>query len=714
MRTKWILILLPVAVCLFLLQSYRWVPTYKEQARATPDRLSQFITASIGDAQILNPILNADTASSGVCNAVFEGLVDRDKDLNWRGRLAERWDITEEAYLVVNPKDGRAPDQVAALLRTQMTKRTAEQTPLGKCFRNVSSIEVLPPKTITKKIQDVPPKKKSEKDKPDEEPKKVDVTITVKQPARIKLTLKSVDQDLFTRLQEVLGKEYFSSFKSEEFVEVAPAVFAPKKAAYAKKLLPTTEHNPVIVFHLRKGVLFHDGHQFDSGDVKFTYDAIMNRKNRSPRISSYEPIKSVKPVDKHTVRVVYKRLYSPGFGTWGMGILPEHLLNETAMRAEAKKKDIPFDKFNMRKTDFNLYPIGCGPFKFAEWQTDEFIKMVRYEKYWEGPAEYSARIMRIIPDQITQEMEFYAGAVDSFSARPNQVERLKADERFQNFSGLGYGYDYIGYNMRRELFKDQRVRRALGMALDVGRILRFVYYGQAERITGPFVKQTEYYDHGIEPLPYDPEAAVKLFEEAGWTRGDDGWLQKNGKRFQFTLITNNGNDIRRDIMAVAQDSWKKVGVDCKTDMLEWSVFIGTYIDQGDFDACVLGWSMGVDPDLYEIWHSSQINPHQLNFVGFKNEKADDLILRIRREYDKQKQVKLCHQLHRIIADEQPYTFISVRKWTALLDRRIIIVRRNTAGEIIGHERIKATKTGSYAYDFRRWVKWPKIPEFKMD
>jgi len=707
MWTKRILLLLPILVSAFLLQSYLWVPTYEQQARATPDRLSQFITASIGDAQILNPILNADTASSAVCDQVFEGLIDRDKDLNWRGRLATSWEISEEAYFVVNPKDGRKPEQIAGLIRSEKAKRAEEKSALGACLRNVVKVEVLPAETFTRKIKEAAPQKKGDKN----EPAKVEVTVTARRPARIKLTLKNVDQDLFDTLTELLGKEYFSSFKAEEYVDVEPKTFAKNKPKYAKKLLPGTEHNPVIVFHLRKGVKFHDGHEFDSGDVKFTYDAIIDRKNRSPRVSDYEPVKAVETPDRYTVRVVYKRLFSPGFGTWGMEILPEHLLNEKRMRAEAKRKGIPFEEFNMRKSDFNLHPVGCGPFKFVEWQTDEYIKLVRYEDYWEGPAEYSARIMRIIPDDITQEMEFYAGAVDSFAARPNQVERLKADKRFQNFSGLSYGYDYIGYNMRRDLFKDRRVRRALGMAIDVDKILRFVRYGQAERITGPFVKQTEYYDHSIPPLPYDPDGALKLFEQAGWKRGEDGWLRKDGKKFQFTLITNNGNDIRRDIMTVAQDSWKKIGVDVRTDMLEWSVFIGTYIDQGDFDACVLGWRMGIDPDLYQIWHSSQTDPHELNFCAFKNKEADDLIIRIRREYDKQKQIKLCHRLHRIIYDEQPYTFISVGRWTALLDKRIVIVRRDVQGKIIGYERIKATKTGNYAYDFHRWLKRPTVPEF---
>ena len=267
--------------------------------------------------------------------------------------------------------------------------------------------------------------------------------------------------------------------------------------------------------------------------------------------------------------------------------------------------------------------------------------------------------------------------------------------------------------MRRELFKDKRVRRALGMAVDVDKIIQFVRYDQAERITGPFVKQTEYYDQSIKPLPYDPDGALKLLEEAGWKRNSDGWLEKDGKRFRFTLITNNGNDIRRDIMAVAQDGWKKIGVDVNVDMLEWSVFIGKYIDQGDFDACVLGWSMGIEPDLYQIWHSSQTNPQQLNFVGFRNNEADDLIVKIRQEYDYDKQVEYCNRLHRIIADEQPYTFLYVGKWTAVLDKKIVLKETLPSGEV-EIKKVIPTRTGNYSFYFNKWIKLAENPVFEME
>ena len=418
-------------------------------------------------------------------------------------------------------------------------------------------------------------------------------------------------------------------------------------------------------------------------------------------------------LDPLTVKIVYKRLYSPAIGTWQMGILPSHLLDEEALKEEALRRGRDPDKFGMRDSLFNRDPVGSGPFKFAQWKSDQFIELVRFEDYWEGPPQYAEYVYRIVPDILTQEMEFYAGTVDSYVVQPHQVARLKQDDRFQNFSGVSFGYSYIGYNMRRKPFDDVRVRKALGMAIDVNKIIQYVLYNQAERITGPFVKQTDYYDHAIEPLPYDPGGALELLAQAGWVHNDLGRLERNGKPMEFTLITNGGNDQRKAIMAIAQDAWKQIGIDVRTDVVEWSVFIQERVNKLDFDALILGWSMGIDPDLYQIWHSSQTGPGQLNFVGFQNGEADELIIKIRQEYDFEQQVKFCHRLHGIIAREQPYTFLYVGKWTAVLDKRIVI-RSIDAQKHIVYEKIQPTKTGDYTFYFNKWIKLPEAPNFSAE
>jgi len=705
-----ILLIIPILVIFFLLQSYFWVPTYEEQSQGNPDRLKEYISGSIGDAAILNPILSADSASSTIESLVFEGLIDYDENLRFRGRLATSWEVHEEAFFCINeeaiiPNRGRTgAEGVLEILQSRKKETGSLSQRARSSLDNIRELSIVPAREYGFVRQEKPTK---------EGGREKEVKIRVRSPARIKLVLKNVDQFLFESLSEILGRDYFKTFNAQRYVQFDPEVDPKKKPEYANEVLPATEDNPIIVFHLRPGVKFHDGHPFEAKDVKFTYEAIINPKNLSPRLADYEPVKEVEVIDPLTIRVVYKRLYSPALGTWQIGILPEHLLNDEVLKKEAAQAGKKPDKFSMRDTAFNRHPIGCGPFVFREWKPDQYIKLNRYSRYWEGPPNYSQYFFRIIPDPLTQEMEFYAGTVDAYDVRPHQVARFQKDPKYQSFSGLAFGYSYIGYNERREPFNDRRVRTALGMAIDVNKIIQYVLFGQGEWITGPFPKQTDYYNAAVKPLPYDPQGALKLLEEAGWKRNQEGWLEKKGKRLQFTLITNNGNDLRKAILTVAQDEWRKIGIDVRTDLLEWAVFIQERVDKADFDALVLGWSMGIEPDLFQIWHSSQTNPYQLNFVGFKNEEADDLIVKIRQEYDHQRQVAYCHKLHEIIAREQPYTFLYVTKWTAVLDKRIVIRETNAEGKVV-YKKITPTKTGNYMFYFNKWIKLPQVPAFAAE
>jgi ABC-type transport system substrate-binding protein len=710
MTIRRILIGAPIVLIIFLLQSYFWVPTYEQQTKGNPQRLNEYITASSGDAAQLNPILSADSASSEINALVFEGLIDYDEELRFRGRLAQSWEIYEEAFFYVNEKayipgvGNAGPSEVVEILKRSKAGDVPASAEVKASLDNIREISIIPAKEfVVTRHEKLGQQKQEERS----------VTIRVMAPARIKLVLHEVNQNLFQNLSGILGRDYFSTFDSSGYLRIDHDIKPRKRAEYAREILPAVEHNPVVVFTLRPKVQFHDGHVFDAHDVRFTYEAIMDPKNLSPRISDYEPVKKVEVVDPLTVRIVYKRLYSPALGTWSMGIIPEHLLNDEALQAEAIARGKDPGKFTMRESSFNRHPIGCGPFVFQEWKSDQYIILDRFDAYWEGAPNYRQYVYRIIPDPLTQEVEFYAGTVDSYNVQPHQVERLKNDPTYQHFSGLSFGYTYIGYNMRREPFNDPRVRKALGMAIDVDKIITYVLYGQGERITGPFVKQTDYYNHRIKPIPYDPQGALRLLEEAGWRRNKDGWLEKNGKRLQFTLITNKGNNLRNAILATAQDAWKQIGIDVRTDVIEWAVFIQERVDKADFDAVVLGWSMGIEPDLYQIWHSSQTHHYQLNFVAFENKEADDLIIKIRQEYDHEKQVAYCHQLHEIISREQPYTFLYVGKWTAVLDKRIVIQEIDAEGNVV-YKKITPTKTGNYTFHFNKWIKLPEAPVFSAE
>jgi ABC-type transport system substrate-binding protein len=697
--TKLALLVAPTLVSLFLLQSYFWVPTFEDQARGDPGRLMRYISATIGDASILNPTLSADSASSEVNGLVFEGLIDRNLDLTFRGRVAESWRIFEEAYLFVD-EAVRLGDGTPARPDTLLARLRAAQAAGAPALRQVQAVEALAAETMTVEVAP-----------PSAGPTTRPVAVTVRRPPRIKFTLRAVDQDFFANLDRLLGG-YVGRLDPLRYVSAPdPAV----TRAAAEEHVQPAEANPVIVFAVRRGVRFHDGVELTAKDVRFTYETIVDPRNLSPRVPDFEPVKRVETPDPYTVRITYRRLFQPGFESWGMGILPEHLLNRDRLAAEARAAGRDPAKFTVRDSAFNRRPVGTGPFRFVDWKSDVSIRLERFDGYWEGPPNFREYLIRIIPDLLTTELAFYAGTADAYGARPQQVARLRDDPRFHAAQRLVLGYTYIGYNMRRPIFQDVRVRRALGMAIDVDEIIRYVLYGQGERTTGPYPRQLPYYDPDVAPLPYDPEGAARLLAEAGWRRSAAGLLEKDGQPLAFTLITNSGNEERKAIMVIAQNAWRRLGVTVDTLELEWAVFINQRVDKGDFDALVLGWSMGLDPDIYQIFHSSQTGHFQLNFVGYRNPRADELMLRIRQEYDEARQTAMARELHTLIATDQPYTFLYVRRGLSLLDGKIVRMVPGLDGQP-RYLPFVPDRLGRLGFHFNEWLKTPApvLPPYRPE
>ncbi len=703
--TKLLLLAAPTLVSLVLLQSYLWVPTFEDQTRGDPGRVTRYISVSSGDASILNPTLSADSASSEVNGLVFEGLIDRDLDLKFRGRLAESWRISEEAYLLVDDSLTLA-DGARVTAKGLLERLRAAQRARAPALRLVEAMELLPAETLTDRV---PPPGEGTAAKP-----AGPVEVRIRRPPRIKFTLREVDQDFFAGLDALLGG-YVKTLEGRDPARFVAAPDPETARAVGTARVPATEPNPVIVFTLRRGVRFHDGVEVTSADVRFTYETIVDPRNLSPRVPDFEPVKSVETPDRYTVRVTYKELFQPGFESWGMGILPEHLLNRERLAEEARAAGKDPKTFGVRQSSFNRRPIGTGPFTFADWKTDVSIRLVRFDDYWEGPANFREYLIRIIPDTLTTELTFYAGTSDAYAAQPHQVARLRNDPRFHAAQRLALGYTYIGYNMRRPIFQDVRVRRALGMAIHVEELIRYALYGQGERITGPYPKQVEYYDPSVQPLSYDPEGAARLLAEAGWRKNAQGVLEKDGTPLAFTIITNSGNDERQAIMVIAQNAWRRLGVKVEALALEWAVFINQRVDKGDFDAVVLGWAMDLNADLYQIFHSSQTGHFQLNFVGYRNPRADELMVRIRREYEEARQVAMARELHRLIAADQPYTFLYVRRVLSLMDAKIVRMVPGPDGKP-GYLPFTPNKLGQLGFHFNQWIKTPTpvLPPYRPE
>ena len=409
---------------------------------------------------------------------------------------------------------------------------------------------------------------------------------------------------------------------------------------------------PIIHFTLRKDVRWHDGVPFTSADVAFTFHAIMDERVASPRSSDFELVSSLTTPDPYSVVVRYKKPFSPALLSWMGAIIPAHLLDKV-------------DPSQWSET-YNRHPVGTGPFKFGEWKTNEYIRLVKNPDYFRGSPWLDSVVFRVLPDPLTLQLAFQTHQVDFWEAEPWAVQGVEKDPRFDLFSSAGNMYLYIGWNLRRPMFQDLRVRQAMAEAVNIPQMIKYILYGHGAQSTGIFTPKMWFYDPKVKPLPYDPAAASKLLDEAGWKPGSDGIRVKDGKRLSFTLITKNGDEVRRDIATIVQDDLKKVGVEVKVEIYEWAVMLKRFVTKGEFDAVVLGWGLGNDFDQYAIWDSSQTHPGEMNFIDYQNPTVDHLLTDLRQEYNRPAILKMAGELQQTIYSDQPYIFLFVPESTSVM------------------------------------------------
>jgi len=413
-----------------------------------------------------------------------------------------------------------------------------------------------------------------------------------------------------------------------------------------------------IIFHLRKNVKWHDGEPFTADDVKFTYEKLISPSVPTPYSGDFKKVKSFQVLDPYTIKITYEEPFSPGLASWGMAVMPKHILEEK----------------NLLTTDFKRNPIGTGPYIFKRWKTGERIDLSSNHEYFEHRPYIDRYIYRIIPDVNTMFLELETKTVDAMGLSPLQFSRLTNTKRFKkNFNKFKYpsfGYTYMGYNLKNDLFKDKRVRRAINFAVDKEEIINGVLLGYGEICTGPFPPRSWAYNKNVKPLLYNKAKAIRLLEEVGWKDSDgDGWLDRNGKIFEFTILTNQGNDLRRMTLEIVQRRLKGVGIKVNIRILERAVFINEFIDKKRFEAVLLGWSLGQDPDGYDIWHSSKTKPGEFNFISYSNKEIDQLLKEGRRTFKREERQRIYNKIHEILYEEQPYLFLYVADALVALNKR---------------------------------------------
>ena len=419
-----------------------------------------------------------------------------------------------------------------------------------------------------------------------------------------------------------------------------------------------------LTFRLRPGVTWHDGRPFTADDVVFTWKTIVDPKTPSPYKADYLDVERVEAEGPGVVHVDYRQPYAKALTSWSTWMLPRHLL-EPFVR-EGRIREAP--------QNWNA-PVGTGPYRFVSRKAGERIVLVANPDYWEGRPHLSRVVYRVIPSQATTFLELKAKGVDSAALTALQYKRQTDYPAFKRaYAKYHYpsnAYTYFGFNLKDPRFADRRVRQAFAHAINKRELIDGVILGMGREATGPYKPGTWAYTDRVKTYPYDMDRARALLAAAGWKeRNADGLLVKDGKPFTFEILTNQGNDERKKIAEILQSQLRELGVGAEIRILEWAALLKEHIRKRHFEAIVLGWGTGVDPDQFVIWHSSQQSPEQMNHIGYSNPEADAALEQGRSACVQAERVKHYHRLQEILAEDQPIVFLYFREALPVVSSRI--------------------------------------------
>jgi peptide/nickel transport system substrate-binding protein len=409
---------------------------------------------------------------------------------------------------------------------------------------------------------------------------------------------------------------------------------------------------------IREGVTFHNGEDLTADDVVFTFERIINDNaieypelHTSPRKGLIEPLQSIEKVDDYTVLMHFRGVWPP------------------AMQLLVHQQILPKDYLEEVGTEgFIAHPIGSGPFKFVEGQLDDQIVMERFGDYWggapdlepAGPACVERAIFRIIPEASTRAAALLAGEVDIIQSVPSElVDTLAQTPGIDVHSAPGTEPIWIQLNVSDPLFEDVTVRQALNYAIDKELLIEAIYGGRAVPLPGPLSPYNNFVNQELDPYPYDPDLALAMFEEAGWTDTDgDGILDKDGQPFAFTLDTL---EMWRNQAEGLSSMFREIGIDAGVRFWEYSV-VRDQLLACERQAFLDDWGdSAFDPvgHFEAKWHSVVTGePYgRGNFSCYGNPRVDELIRAGEVEGDEATRQQIYDEAQQIIYDEAPAVFL---------------------------------------------------------
>jgi len=409
---------------------------------------------------------------------------------------------------------------------------------------------------------------------------------------------------------------------------------------------------------LKKNVLWHDGIEFTSADVIFTYDSIHNPKIFTPLTSNFAKVKSVKAKDKYTIIIKYKEPYFKALEIWMVSIIPKHIFEN--------EKDIMTSEFNKK-------PIGTGPYKLKELKLSQDIILKVNKDYFDEVPKIEEIHYKFVPDPTTSFYMLKQKQLDLGGLTPIQVDKqlsLAFRNSFNIYEKQSFGYGYLGFNLKNEKFKNKEIRQAINFAIDRQEIIDILYFGHGKICNGPFLPGTFAYNEEVETPLLDIERSKKILKKLGYDENNP---------FEFEVITSANNSTRIYLAQIMQYQLQKVGIKMKIRVMEWQAFLNTVIHPRNFESVILGWSLALMPSARSIWHSSSDKKGGFNFVGYENKEVDSLIERGEITVNRNELGSIYKKIYKEIASDLPYLFLYIPNSITAVNKNI----KNVSPALVG-------------------------------
>lgn len=425
------------------------------------------------------------------------------------------------------------------------------------------------------------------------------------------------------------------------------------------------EDDTTLFIDLKKNITWHDGHPLTAEDVVFTYQTAISPKIFTPYSSSFRVVKSVEAVNRYRVKITYKKPYFKALEVWLTSLIPKHILE---------------NEEDLMGSEFNKKPLGNGMYSLTKFEYGKDLEFAAYENYQPHKAKIDKTILHYTQDPSTEFLMLKSKKLDLGSLKPLQIERqLTKDfkDHYKIIETPAFAYTYLAFNLKDKKFQNRNVREAISYALDREQMVDILFFGHGKVCNGPFLEGSIGFNPDVRSPTQNIQKAKELLKKAGYDKNNP---------FTFELATNSNNDLRMNAATIIQYQLKKAGIEVKIRSMEWQAFLNRVVHGRNFETLLLGWSLPLMPDPYNVWHSDSDKKGGFNFIGYKNNEVDNLIKKAESIVDRVELDRVFKKIYELIVKDYPYIFLYIPNDITVISKKIEPIEPTFLG--ISHNRLE--------------------------